>query len=409
MEQGPNKQSFYVHEVEIKEKLSNVFKTSTEGGTRQASRSILAQRANEVNTLLDNGSKVVDENGEPMVVYHGTRSAFTVFDRSKSGESNKYARVGFWFSPIKGFGERFTWNSWWGDGEEREMSLFLNVRNPKVFETRADEDYGDAYERFRTDVVALLEKDAADKTGGKVMMRPANDENGLATKKPSTAKDKANRDYRGDISRVVDLIGGTCVMRADGDFYDAVKAIRKMLATPEFKGCSVAKVKKLGFETMAPQYRDIKVSVRFANGGIGEIILVEETINDAKFNRGGHDIYDVMRELDPLRDNNKLAASAHAALKELSALVYQSDEVVDAESFALSKSKASSALDALRPLQKSLSSSLVAILVKSSDSLLKKAKPASVYSAAMPSRSLIQNISNTILTDSVGLSTIISL
>lgn len=31
--------------------------------------------------------------------------------------------------------------------EEREMSLFLNVRNPKVFETRADEDYGVAYER----------------------------------------------------------------------------------------------------------------------------------------------------------------------------------------------------------------------------------------------------------------------
>lgn len=86
VEQRPNKQSFYVHEVEIKEKLSNVFKTSTEGGTRQASRSILAQRANEFNTLLENVSKVVDENGEPMEVYHGTRSALTVFDRSKSGE-----------------------------------------------------------------------------------------------------------------------------------------------------------------------------------------------------------------------------------------------------------------------------------------------------------------------------------
>lgn len=161
-----------------------------------------------------------------------------------------YARVGFWFSPIKGFGERFARNSWWGDGEEREMSLFLNVRNPKVFEGRKGEPYGDAYERFRTDVVELLVQAAADKTGGKVMMRHANDENGLATKKPSTAKDKANRDYRGDISRVVDLIGGTCVMRADGDFYEAVKAIRKMLATPEFKGCSEAKVKKQGFVTV---------------------------------------------------------------------------------------------------------------------------------------------------------------
>lgn len=108
----------------------------------------------------ENASKVVDENGEPLVVYHGTRSDFKEFDLSESGASNTYAGVGFWFSTIKGFGERFAWNSWWGDGDAREMALFLNLRNPKVFETRKDEDYGDAYERFRTDVVSLLGKDA---------------------------------------------------------------------------------------------------------------------------------------------------------------------------------------------------------------------------------------------------------
>lgn len=176
-----------------------------------------------------------------------------------------------------------------------------------------------------------------------------------------------------------------------------------MLATPEFKGCSVAKVKKLGFETMAPQYRDIKVSVCFANGGIGEIILVEETINDAKFNRGGHLLYDVTRELQPYTGSIKTAEKAFDALKDLSALVYQTDSVVAPETFARAKSVASSALDALKPELKKLSvSSFVATAVKSSDALLKKAKPASVSSAAMPSRSLIQNISNTILTDSVG-------
>lgn len=62
-----------------------------------------------------------------------------------------------------------------------------------------------------------LVKAAVDKVGGEMMMRPANDENGKSTKKLSTAKDKANRDYQGDISRVVDLIGGTCVMPSDGD------------------------------------------------------------------------------------------------------------------------------------------------------------------------------------------------
>ena len=41
------------------------------------------------NKTKDNASKVVDENGEPLVVYHGSKSIFTVFDSSKS-ESRQY-------------------------------------------------------------------------------------------------------------------------------------------------------------------------------------------------------------------------------------------------------------------------------------------------------------------------------
>jgi hypothetical protein len=38
-----------------------------------------------------NSSKIVDENGEPMVVYHGTGDKFTAFDRSKLGSrENKF-------------------------------------------------------------------------------------------------------------------------------------------------------------------------------------------------------------------------------------------------------------------------------------------------------------------------------
>lgn len=48
VEQRTNRQGFYLHEVEIKKKLEDVFKTSTEGGTPQASRSILALRAEDV-------------------------------------------------------------------------------------------------------------------------------------------------------------------------------------------------------------------------------------------------------------------------------------------------------------------------------------------------------------------------
>ena len=53
-------------------------------------------------------SKVVDEDGKPLVVYHGTDADFTVFDREKLGQYTsentdneaaiESAKVGFWFS-----------------------------------------------------------------------------------------------------------------------------------------------------------------------------------------------------------------------------------------------------------------------------------------------------------------------
>ncbi len=75
-------------------------------------------------------SKVVDEDGRPMVVYHGTDSDFTVFDRSKS--RSKMDIQGSFFSPweddARGYG-----------GNVRPF--YLNLKNP------ADE--GAAYRALR--------------------------------------------------------------------------------------------------------------------------------------------------------------------------------------------------------------------------------------------------------------------
>jgi len=119
VEQRSNRQGFYLHEVEIKKKLEDVFKTSTEGGTPQASKSILALRAEDVKREEENMSKVVDENGEPRVVYHGTDSQFTVFDSSKV-ETSWYSH-GFYFSDKKPDAKSY------GDNI---VPVFLNIRNP---------------------------------------------------------------------------------------------------------------------------------------------------------------------------------------------------------------------------------------------------------------------------------------
>ncbi len=156
---GETRIGFYLHEVQIKERLRDAFKTGVVTGASGVPKSILMDVASRVKEIEESMSQVVDENGEPRVVYHGTRGDFTVFNIEKAGSSNKYSKVGFWFSPVEGFGEHWLENSWWGNGQEKVLSLFLNLRNPKVFESNK-ERYGDALEQLRTDVVSLIGMDA---------------------------------------------------------------------------------------------------------------------------------------------------------------------------------------------------------------------------------------------------------
>lgn len=79
-------------------------------------------------------SKVVDENGEPLVVYHGTFSDFSKFSDRRLGEntddnasSQAYAqtsRVGFWFN-TKPMGSSSA-------GYTVDMPAYLSIQNPKT-------------------------------------------------------------------------------------------------------------------------------------------------------------------------------------------------------------------------------------------------------------------------------------
>ena len=78
--------------------------------------------------LLD-FSKVVDENGEPKVVYHGTPNIFTAFDKTKRGSSTDRGiwGSGFYFSASSEYAGTYAKRN----GVEGEtMSLFLDLKNP---------------------------------------------------------------------------------------------------------------------------------------------------------------------------------------------------------------------------------------------------------------------------------------
>ena len=69
-------------------------------------------------------SKVRDENGEPLVVYHGTNADFDVFDKGRVDKT--WEGVGFFFTDDAEF------QSAYGD---KTKKVFLSLQNPKILST----------------------------------------------------------------------------------------------------------------------------------------------------------------------------------------------------------------------------------------------------------------------------------
>ena len=100
-----------------------------------------------------NASKVVDENGEPLVVYHATLSDFTKFRPSESG---LYGR-GIYLTADK---EDTSYTL--KDKDWRVMELFANIRNPRDPEAMASQEDIDAAKKEALD---FFEKHPFDKDG----------------------------------------------------------------------------------------------------------------------------------------------------------------------------------------------------------------------------------------------------
>ena len=79
----------------------------------------------------ETASKVVDENGEPLVVYHGTNKKFNVFDLSKVGSSSDsgWFGEGFYFAPTQLVADYY--------GDET-IKVFINLKKPLLVVTKAE-------------------------------------------------------------------------------------------------------------------------------------------------------------------------------------------------------------------------------------------------------------------------------
>lgn len=88
-----------------------------------------------------NASKVVDENGEPLVVYHGTTFDFNVFTIGRTG--------GIFFTDNENYAQRFVDGDLKRKGEKSKMlKCFLNVRKYLDSNTKDDILIDDFYNKY---------------------------------------------------------------------------------------------------------------------------------------------------------------------------------------------------------------------------------------------------------------------
>ena len=147
---GENRTGFYLYEVEIKEKTQSVFKTAI-NGTPQASRLILSDIIAKVNKDV---SKVVDKNGEPLVVYHGTTRAPFEWNPKRQEFENlteeelkevpftefefKQSREGAFFTNSKALAKRYSKTDKNSNYVPFVFEAFLNLKNPETINAGAE-------------------------------------------------------------------------------------------------------------------------------------------------------------------------------------------------------------------------------------------------------------------------------
>lgn len=83
--------------------------------------------------LQTNSSKVVDENGEPLVVYHGTTSkGFTKFDKEKIGNRYSFDERGFFFISKKSIADDYANSEFDKDKVGEVIPVFINSKQPLI-------------------------------------------------------------------------------------------------------------------------------------------------------------------------------------------------------------------------------------------------------------------------------------
>jgi len=192
-----------------------------------------------------------------------------------------------------------------------------NIKQPKV------NNLNELYERAEKNYKEL--KDITEKTAkkynAKAWFRP--DAQELKSKERVKRKIK---DYRGDASRVKDVIASTVSFKTEKEMYRALEEFDREHGVLELKD----RFKK----PLTTGYRDILMVVRLKDGTLAEIQFTKDRLFEAKEYGPGHKLYEVHRKLEIAAEEsgNKEVKELRDELTEIQKQyydhIYQSDPAI---------------------------------------------------------------------------------
>ena len=125
-------------DVNITPEIQGVFDrllTESESANQTDGINVLNQNEEQINSKAFKkwfgDSKVIDENGRPLVVYHGSKDVFSVFDASKIGQQGRSEGAGFYFTNDKKIADGYA-------GETGNLiAAYLSLKKPMPYNQKS--------------------------------------------------------------------------------------------------------------------------------------------------------------------------------------------------------------------------------------------------------------------------------
>jgi predicted ABC-type ATPase len=183
-----------------------------------------------------NASKVVDENGEPLVVFHGSSEKFYTFDKKKIGQNYiESQRGGFFFTQKIKTAENYATLHSENKSKGFVYECFLNIKSPII--RRTNSDYYKPIENYDINRGEYIRELFINKKLSGIIIYGTRQDNLYVVRKSNQIKlaDGTNTTFDPNNDDIRFETGGAILLAPNGNPSNLNTEQYKLVRTPEFK------------------------------------------------------------------------------------------------------------------------------------------------------------------------------